>query len=246
MAGPTRLDTQDLRDLSVGTTDISGSAITPAKADLSQPWNFQGGISGSLQNLTNGQSYLAAGSNVTITSGSSGQVTIAAAAGGSSPFTVLSLAANATANATTTGVEITGLQTALTSGRYVFQYFIIGRSSITTTGLKFGINYTGTTTSFRASMRITGTGTAAVTGIADDANTAAQIVEGFATRTLSTTAPNMGPYVGVATINQDILHVIEGIIIVSTSGDLELWHGSETAASTQVMAGSSLILTRVS
>ena len=43
------------------------------------------GISGSLTRLFNGTSYLAAGSNVTITSASNGQVTITAAAGSGSP-----------------------------------------------------------------------------------------------------------------------------------------------------------------
>tara|TARA_R110001583_G_scaffold27302_6_gene97722 strand:- start:6962 stop:8566 length:1605 start_codon:yes stop_codon:yes gene_type:complete len=46
---------------------------------------FKSGISGSLTHLTDGTSYLVAGSNVTITSGSTGQITIAAAGGSGSP-----------------------------------------------------------------------------------------------------------------------------------------------------------------
>ncbi len=168
-----------------------------------------------------------------------------AASAGSGPVTVDALATSAPANSTTTGVEITNLEQTLEVGTYVFQYFLIGQAAAISTGLKFGINFTGTLTSFRASLRQVGTGTTAVTGSGDDVNTAAQIIEGFTTRSLSTTIPNLGPTLGVATANQDVQLVIEGIIIVSSTGNLELWHGSEVAASTQVMAGSSLILTKV-
>jgi hypothetical protein len=65
--GFTRIDTQD----------ISGSAITPAKADLSTAWTFQGGLSGSLQRTGAGLSYLVAGSGISIVSASNGQVSIA-------------------------------------------------------------------------------------------------------------------------------------------------------------------------
>jgi hypothetical protein len=168
-----------------------------------------------------------------------------AAGSGGSAVTVVSLAADANANATTTGVEITGLAAALTAGRYVFKYVIRGRSSVTTTGLKFGVNYTGTTTLVVAALRQVGTGTSAITGTGDGVNTTAQIVEGFTARSLSTTAPNLGPTLGVDSANADLMYIIEGVIVVSTSGDLELWHASETAAATTVMTGSALILTKV-
>ena len=38
--------------------------------------------------------------------------------------------------------------------------------------------------------------------------------------------------------------IVEASIIVTAAGDLELWHASETATSTTVMAGSMGILTR--
>ncbi len=165
---------------------------------------------------------------------------------GSGPVSVYALTADALANLTTVGVEIAGLQAgAIASGTYAFQYFIVGRAAATSTGLKFGINFTGTTTRFRASMRQVGTGTSAVTGSGDDANTAAQIVEGFTARVLSTIAPNLGPTLGVAAASQDVQLIIEGTIAVSTSGDLEIWHASEVAASSQVIADSCLILTKV-
>ncbi len=54
-----------------GRAQVTGSLVAPF-------------ITGSLTTLVNGTSYLAAGSNVTITTGSTGQVTISAAGGGSS------------------------------------------------------------------------------------------------------------------------------------------------------------------
>lgn len=163
-----------------------------------------------------------------------------------SPVTVSSLAANATANATTTGVEITGLQQTLQIGRYAFKFILIGQSAATTTGVKFGVNFTGTTTSFRAIMLTDDVGTAGVVnGTVDGVNTGVQPMAAYSTRALSTTAPNLGPTLNVDTANADQLYIIEGIIIVSTAGDFELWHGSEVAASTQVMAGSACILTRL-
>ena len=79
--GVTRIDTQDVRDQQIKTDDISGSAITPDKAALTASWLFQGGLSGSLQQTFTGLSYLVAGSNVTIITGSNGQLTISATAG---------------------------------------------------------------------------------------------------------------------------------------------------------------------
>jgi hypothetical protein len=55
----------------------------------------------------------------------------------------------------------------------------------------------------------------------------------------------LGHVGGVATINSNVLEIIEGLLVVTVAGDLALWHGSETATSTTVMAHSSLILTRI-
>ena len=149
--------------------------------------------------------------------------------------------------ASTTATEVTGLQLTLTAGTYHFRYALIVQSSATGTGLKFGINYTGTTTRFVAALTWFSTGTTAATGVAEDAiNTlTGNVVEHSVTRTLSTTAPNLGPYTGVAAADVDVLNIIEGIIEVSNGGDLELWHGSEGAVATRVEAGSCLILTKI-
>lgn len=59
---------------------IDDSVVATLSGSIfSGPVVAQGGLSGSLQNLSDGTSYLVAGANVTITSGSSGQVIISAA-----------------------------------------------------------------------------------------------------------------------------------------------------------------------
>jgi hypothetical protein len=158
------------------------------------------------------------------------------------------LGADATANSTTTGVEIGNLQiTATGTGTFVFQYTIRYQSGATTTGIKLGVNHTGTAAVFMANMRYASTGGAAATAAATQAGAVAtgNLHESFSTRTKSTTAPNLGPTVSVDTANADMLVIVEGLIIVTAGGDLELWHASEVAASSQIMKGSSCVLTQV-
>ena len=54
------------------------------------------------------------------------------------------LAANATANATTTGVKIAAMDIRLEPGVYDFKYNIRSQAAALTTGIKFGVNFTGT------------------------------------------------------------------------------------------------------
>lgn len=70
---------------------VSGTTFTGVTTHVA-------GLSGSLTKLTNGTSYLVAGSNVTITTGSSGAVTIAASSGASGAMTLIE-----TKTLTTTG-----------------------------------------------------------------------------------------------------------------------------------------------
>jgi len=75
---------------SVVTSFVSASNVWVDKASnqtISGNKSFSGGLSGSVQNLSNGTSYIVAGTNITITSASSGQVTISSTAtgGGADP-----------------------------------------------------------------------------------------------------------------------------------------------------------------
>lgn len=146
----------------------------------------------------------------------------------------------------TTATEVTGLQLTLEAGTYVFKYYLIIQAAATTTGLAFGINFTGTQDSFNVLSYFLSTGTTASTGIiqGDTVGIAEGLIEGFGTRTVSTTAPDIGPHTGVGTANVDNLNMLEGIINVTVAGDLELWHASEVAAASSVEVGSSLVVIR--
>ena len=143
---------------------------------------------------------------------------------------------------------MTGISTTLTAGTYTFTYSIIAQSGTATVGPWFGVNYTGTASSFVARLRFIGTGVSASTGVIDDVNTgvlAEQINEGVATRTESTTAPNLNVIGDVTTINQNLYITIEGVMVVTDGGDIELWHASDSAAQTSVMAGSSVVIQKI-
>jgi len=161
-----------------------------------------------------------------------------------SAVSVLALASDAPANATTTGIEILGLNAALVVGTHHFKYVIRYQAAATTTGVKFGVNFTGTQTSFMADLRYSGGGTTAANQAPDQSQAVPDIYEAASTRALSTTVPDLGPTLSVDTADADMLMIIEGLIIVTVAGDLELWHASEVAAASTVKAGSSLILTK--
>lgn len=137
---------------------------------------------------------------------------------------------------------------ALTStGTYVFMYYLVVQSTSATVSPMYGVNYTGTATKVKATCSYVDTGGLLTgTGTADDVGTTAgSMLAGTTVSTTSTTAPNMGHTGGVGTINADCLVLVEGMFVVSTTGTIEFWHGSETANSTSVMAGSSVLVTKM-
>lgn len=155
------------------------------------------------------------------------------------------ITSDATANSTTTAARITGMDTTLGAGTYKFEYWIRYVTSVTTTGVKFSVNHTGTVSYIAGWARYASTGGAAATGAATQAgNTATgNLHESWSFRAKSTAA-GIGPTVSADTTG-DMLMCIEGTVIVTASGTLELYHASETAASTTVKAGTMLIVTQV-
>ncbi|OGS07029.1 MAG: hypothetical protein A2270_06295 [Elusimicrobia bacterium RIFOXYA12_FULL_51_18] len=155
----------------------------------------------------------------------------------------VSLAADAASNNTTNLVAITGLDTTVGIGTYVFQYFIRYQSSAATTGVKFAVDHTGEVSTFIANRRWVDLSATASTNAPDqNAVIAAGEVMGSSAVRAKNTA--MGVSLSVDTANADMLMIIEGLMIVTASGDLQLLHGSETAVATTVKAGTSLILTK--
>jgi hypothetical protein len=147
----------------------------------------------------------------------------------------------------TTGTEVAGLSQTLEAGTYTFQYFLIVQSATATVGPMLGINFTGTHTKLNMHFRFADDSTALTAEVHEmdnQGNKAFGFISGMASAAESSSAPDMGTTVGVSTTGQNILCFIEGVIVVTVSGDLELWHSSETATSTSVMEDSSLIVTR--
>lgn len=155
---------------------------------------------------------------------------------------VLALASNQ-ANSTTTPTELTGLSVVnVQPGTYVFNYYVLYQSAATTTGVRFDVNFTGTVTKFAWNQMWVDVSATAATAAADQdaVLTTGSVYGAFASRAKGTAG--RGTTISVDTANADMLMRIEGIMIVTVAGDLELWHGSEVAAASTVLAGSSLIL----
>jgi hypothetical protein len=160
-------------------------------------------------------------------------------------FRVRALEFDAASNSTTTGVEITGLELkSVGPGIYVVEYFLVYQSGATTTGVKFGVNHTGTST-LAATCQVATTGTTAVTAVHDQATTTTPTIMGSnATRSKTTTSPDLGPWTDIDTANADMQVYIYVSLVVTAIGDMELWHASETAAASTVKAGSVVRLTK--
>lgn len=162
-------------------------------------------------------------------------------------FRVRALEADAASNSTTTGVEITGLElTGVGPGVYVAEWYIRYQSAATTTGVKFGINHTGTLSSFVATSQIPTASTTTIVGaIHDQATTTTPTMTGSnSVRTLSTTSPNIGPWPDIDSANADMLVYIYANFVCTAIGNLEFWHASEAAAASTVKLGSNVRLTK--
>lgn len=160
---------------------------------------------------------------------------------------VTSLVSDATTNSTTTGVKITSLDTAILVGTWMFEYFVRYQNGATTTGIQFGVNFTGTTTAFNVMTRHTSSATNNVgTVVHGSSGGVVRLLGSMAARAESTTTPNLSGISAIDAANSDMLAVIEGLIIVSTTGNMELWHASSAATASTVKAGTSLRLTKTS
>ena len=157
-------------------------------------------------------------------------------------ITLQRLTANATANATTTLATVM-TRTGVGAGTWNFRYNVIYQAAATTTGVDFAVGFSGTSGAFVVTSQFATSGGTAATALADQTGSnTASLLEGKAQRTKGT---KMGSTLGVDTANADMHIIIEGIIVVTVSGDLTLQHASELAASTQVMANTCLTLTKM-
>lgn len=144
---------------------------------------------------------------------------------------------------TTPGVVMT--TTGVGAGTWHYKYTVVYQTAATTTGIKLGVNHTGTVTTFQNVMWFMDSGAAASTGVGKGLTTAAvgSVPSMYSERVKDTYT---FASVGVTDINANILAVVEGVLVVSVSGQLELKLGTEVAASAaRLMAGSVLELTKI-
>ena len=146
-----------------------------------------------------------------------------------------------TSTTQTTVMTVTGLG----AGTYRIKGTLIWSTAATGTGIGITLNHTGTLTQFVSTWWTTTTGGAAATGIADQvtATAAGQLVEGKSERVKDTrTSFN----VGTDTANGTQLSIIEALMIVSVSGDLQLKIATEVAGSAATLrAGSTIEVNKV-
>lgn len=139
---------------------------------------------------------------------------------------------------TTTGVG---------AGTWVFRYTLIYQTAATTTGLTIHINHTGTTGQFASTWRQTDTSATASTAVGATVNTSAAggVVSGKIESVINTiTAAAISA--GVVSANTDVMAVMEGLVVVTVSGDLELKIRTEVNTSAvRIMADSCLELMKI-
>lgn len=147
-------------------------------------------------------------------------------------------------NALTTTAKVAALDYATGVGTFVFQYFIRYQSALATTGVRFDVNHTGTVSTFVWNQRWVDTSATASTAAPDQDNiqAAGAVMGAFASRAKGTTG--RGTTISVDTANGDMLMLIEGLMIVTVAGNLELWQASEVAGTSVVKAGTSLLVDR--
>lgn len=164
-----------------------------------------------------------------------------------SPLFVSLAAADEHTVGTVACTEVTGIEVYLEPGVYNFMYNICWQAAATSTGKHYAINFTGTAAVYAATLMHAENTTAASTGAASMAGyavTNSKLISGSGARTKATTSANLGTSISVDAANSNMHDMIQGYIIVTAAGNLELWSGSEVAANTTIKEGSSLLLNR--
>ena len=153
-------------------------------------------------------------------------------------------------SADSAGVTVVTLTTVMTLtgagvGTWRVKGVLIWKTAAAATGIGISLNHTGTLTQFVSTWWTTTTGSTAATGVADQvtATNAGQLVEGKSERVKGTLSSALA---GTDTAGGTQLSVIEAIMIVSVSGDVQLQIATEVAASAAtLLAGSVLEIEKV-
>lgn len=147
----------------------------------------------------------------------------------------------------TTATEVTGLSLTLpAAGTYLFDYRLIVQTSGTTVGILFGINFTGTHTKLVSNLLFPSNSSTDATGTLSTNDPTGPLVANLVTTTAeSTTAPSFNAVGAFTAADTDAMVHIFGTVVVTATGDLELWHSSDSAAETRVENGSTVVVRRL-
>ncbi len=153
-------------------------------------------------------------------------------------------------NSSTTATIMADLSATLDAGTYTFDYRLLVRTSSATVSPMLAINFTGTAAvkNFWFEYADASATLLAAIGTIDDVGASSV---GFGMRSAqnayATTTANMGNTSSanaMSTTTTDHMVQITGIVIVTASGSLDLYHGSESGSATTVEIGSSLVVVR--
>jgi hypothetical protein len=144
----------------------------------------------------------------------------------------------------TTKVKATNIDQTLGAATWMFEYCVVYQSDTAGTGMSFGVNFSGTQTTFVVEGIQFESTTNASTGAADQVQATQGLRSGGAARAPSTSA-SIGGSISVDTVNADMMFWIRGLIVVTVSGDLQLYYGSEVGAGgNQLVKGSTSLICR--
>jgi len=170
---------------------------------------------------------------------------IAGNTGAAGPRQTVEVLSADSSDVTTTATVVVMTITGVGAGTWRVKAALVYQTAATATGIGIHLNHTGTVTLFVSNWIQLTTGGSAATGVGDQATATVtgQLVEGKAERVNNTLSSASA---GVDTANANQLAILDAIIVVTVSGDLQLKIGTEVAASAvRLMAGSTLELSKV-
>jgi hypothetical protein len=165
--------------------------------------------------------------------------------GAAGPYKTLQKLSSDSSDQTSTTPAAVMTTTGVGAGTWHFRYMGIYQTAATTTGIKLNVNHTGTTGQFQSLMYFPDSTATAATGIGRGLvdNAVGKVFSVYAEQSKDTSSVAS---VGVVTQNSDIPVIVEGLVVVTVSGSLELKMGTEVAASAvRLMADSLLELTKI-
>jgi hypothetical protein len=144
--------------------------------------------------------------------------------------------------------QLTG--TGMGAGWWLVEYFILWQSNVTSTGITFHVDHSGTAANSQWTREdMVGSSTSLATvGVANQANSAISTSGGLPSNwTARSDAADLGPNAGVDVINVNQFSRVTGLLLVTASGDLALRAKSEiVSTTTRVVAGTTARYTRLS